>query len=91
MAVDSKTTTNWPIINGPGAIVPNLCPLPTVKQKRAIGYRSPKGESCLCMGALYTPHPLLPWTHKLQQQQQHKKNPSSTSSLITLLPSSIAT
>lgn len=36
-----------------------LSPPLTVKQKRAIGYWSPKGEPCLCMGALYTPPPPL--------------------------------
>lgn len=57
MAADSKNKTNGPIINASGAIVPNLCPLLTVKQRRAVVCSDPQGEPCLCMGALYTPTP----------------------------------
>lgn len=44
-----------------------LCPPLTVKQRRAIGQCNPKGEPCLCMGALYNPQPPPShWTHRLQ-------------------------
>lgn len=57
-----------------------LSPPLTVKQRRAIGYRGPEGEPCLCMGALYIPPtPSCPEHTNCNT----RTNPSSTSFQIT--------
>lgn len=87
MALDSKNNNKLAHYKWlRGNCAQPLSPPVTVKQRGATGHSNPEGESCLCMGALYT-SPSHSHTEHTNCNTQTK--PSSTTSLITLLSSSI--